>query len=92
MSTYKKILELQLINDYSILGQFNEAFQTALSAENLSLVVQTCEMVNPKQMFGQAPCPLAQTVLLSLIQHLGKILFEYAGAKVGVFTIVSQIR
>ena len=47
-------------------------------------MVQTCEMVNPKQMFGQAPCPLAQTVLLSLIQHLGKILFEYAGAKVGV--------
>ena len=53
-------------------GAFNEAFQTALSARNLELVVKTCEMVNPCQIFSQTPCPLSQSVLLSLIQQLGK--------------------
>ena len=56
-------------------GNFNEAFGTALSANNLSLVVATCEMVNPMQIFNQSPCPLSQHVLLSLIQQLGKRVF-----------------
>ena len=34
-------------------GSFNEAFQMALSARNLELVVMTCEMVNPTQIFSQ---------------------------------------
>eukprot|EP00095_Tigriopus_kingsejongensis_P010690 maker-scaffold261_size233860-snap-gene-1.31 protein:Tk10690 transcript:maker-scaffold261_size233860-snap-gene-1.31-mRNA-1 annotation:"enhancer of mrna-decapping protein 4" len=57
-------------------GKLNEAFQTALSASNLGLVVLTCEMVNPMQVFAQAPCPLSQHVLLALIQQLGHNLDE----------------
>ena len=54
-------------------GKWNEAFQTALMANNLQLVVATCESVNPMQLFNQNPCPLSQSVLLSLIQQLGKL-------------------
>ncbi|XP_069698744.1 enhancer of mRNA-decapping protein 4 isoform X2 [Periplaneta americana] len=51
-------------------GQINAAFQQALSASDLSLVVFICEKVNPQQVFNQTPCPLQQHVLLSLIQQL----------------------
>lgn len=52
-------------------GKYDEAFQAALVAHNLSLVELTCEMVNCSQMFSQNPCPLSQSTLLSLIQQLG---------------------
>ena len=52
-------------------GKVNEAFGYALNANNLAIVVATCEMVNPNQIFNQHPCPLSQEVLLSLIQQLG---------------------
>ena len=52
-------------------GKFNEAFLMALNANNLMVVVATCEMVNIK-IFDQTPCPLSEEVLLSLIQQLGK--------------------
>ncbi|XP_014769268.1 enhancer of mRNA-decapping protein 4 isoform X2 [Octopus bimaculoides] len=57
---------LRLLNQ----GQINAAFQQALSAANLELVILTCEKANPDQVFGQIPFPLQQPVLLSLIQQL----------------------
>ncbi|GAB1597861.1 enhancer of mRNA-decapping protein 4-like isoform X3 [Argonauta hians] len=51
-------------------GQINAAFEQALSAANLELVILICEKANPDQVFGQIPCPLQQPVLLSLIQQL----------------------
>lgn len=51
-------------------GKFNDAFQAALSASDLNLVVYTCEMLNTTQVFNQANCPFSQSVLLSLIQQL----------------------
>lgn len=51
-------------------GEVNAAFQQALSASDLNLVIFVCEMVNPTQLFEQDPCPLQQPVLLSLIQQL----------------------
>lgn len=51
-------------------GQLNEAFQQALSAADLNLVLYVCETVDSQQVFGQQPCPLHQAVLLSLIQQL----------------------
>ncbi|MGH0118419.1 UNVERIFIED_CONTAM: hypothetical protein FKN15_023355 [Acipenser sinensis] len=51
-------------------GQLNQAFQQALSAADLNLVLYVCETVNSQQVFGQNPCPLIQPVLLSLIQQL----------------------
>ncbi|KAI8504482.1 enhancer of mRNA decapping 4 [Branchiostoma belcheri] len=51
-------------------GQFNTAFQQALTASDLSLVMFVCEAVSPAQVFSQTPCPLQQPVLLSLIQQL----------------------
>ncbi|KAL3859977.1 hypothetical protein ACJMK2_010154 [Sinanodonta woodiana] len=51
-------------------GQVNTAFQQALSAANLEMVIFACEKVNISQIFDQVPCPLHQPVLLSLIQQL----------------------
>ncbi|XP_067091663.1 enhancer of mRNA-decapping protein 4 isoform X1 [Osmerus mordax] len=51
-------------------GQLNQAFQQALSATDLNLVLYVCETIDSQQVFGQEPCPLIQPVLLSLIQQL----------------------
>ncbi|XP_059139589.1 enhancer of mRNA-decapping protein 4-like [Physella acuta] len=51
-------------------GRVNEAFQCALSASNLELVVYTCEVAKPLEIFSQKKCPLTQPVLLSLISQL----------------------
>uniref|UniRef100_A0A8C9TLL3 Enhancer of mRNA-decapping protein 4 n=1 Tax=Scleropages formosus TaxID=113540 RepID=A0A8C9TLL3_SCLFO len=51
-------------------GQINQAFQQALSAADLNLVLYVCETIDSQQVFGQHPCPLIQPVLLSLIQQL----------------------
>lgn len=62
-------------------GQINAAFQQALSASDLSLVVFICEKVNPQQVFNQSPCPLQQHVLLSLIQQLSADMSNYTELK-----------
>ncbi|KAL3869739.1 hypothetical protein ACJMK2_042382 [Sinanodonta woodiana] len=51
-------------------GQINTAFDMALSACNLEMVMFVCEMVNFSEVFEKTPCPLQQRVLLSLIQQL----------------------
>ncbi|XP_073432457.1 enhancer of mRNA-decapping protein 4 isoform X2 [Dendrobates tinctorius] len=51
-------------------GQLNQAFQQALTASDLNLILYVCETVDLQQVFGQHPCPLTQPVLLSLIQQL----------------------
>ncbi|XP_063801327.1 enhancer of mRNA-decapping protein 4 isoform X2 [Pseudophryne corroboree] len=51
-------------------GQLNQAFQQALTASDLNLILYVCETVDSQQVFGQHPCPLTQPVLLSLIQQL----------------------
>nr|XP_020666642.1 enhancer of mRNA-decapping protein 4 isoform X1 [Pogona vitticeps] len=51
-------------------GHLNQAFQQALTAADLNLVLYVCETMDPQQVFGQHPCPLSQPVLLSLIQQL----------------------
>ncbi|CAG5131068.1 unnamed protein product [Candidula unifasciata] len=52
------------------MGRINDAFQCALSAGNLDLVVYTCEAADPYNIFAKSPCPLTQPVLLSLISQL----------------------
>lgn len=51
-------------------GSIEAAFQQALSASDLSLVVFVCEKVDPQQIFKNDMCILHQHVLLSLIQQL----------------------
>ncbi|XP_041986844.1 enhancer of mRNA-decapping protein 4-like [Aricia agestis] len=50
-------------------GEVNAAFQTALSAADLALVVAACRGAEPARVFGP-PCRLRQPVLLSLVQQL----------------------
>ncbi|XP_059473067.1 enhancer of mRNA-decapping protein 4 isoform X2 [Neocloeon triangulifer] len=63
-------------------GQLNSAFQQALSASDLQLLVKLCERVNPQQVFSMQPCPLQQPVLLSLIQQLSADLTTNTSLKV----------
>lgn len=51
-------------------GHYNSAFQQALSASDLNLVLYACEHTQLQLLFGQPECPLHQHVLLSLIQQL----------------------
>lgn len=57
-------------------GQLNAAFQQALSASDLGLVVLVCERTEPDRVFSavgpdQNPrCILQQPVILSLVQQL----------------------
>ncbi|GBN27463.1 Enhancer of mRNA-decapping protein 4 [Araneus ventricosus] len=51
-------------------GNINEAFQQALSAMDVQLVLFLCESVNVDLVFGSSPCPLQQHVLLSLVNQL----------------------
>ncbi|XP_078367719.1 enhancer of mRNA-decapping protein 4-like isoform X2 [Oculina patagonica] len=51
-------------------GQFGQAFQEALTAADLTVVMYVCENVDAETIFSQSPCPLSQPVLLSLIQQL----------------------
>lgn len=49
-------------------GQINQAYHKALLSNDLSLVEFTLEKSDYKSVFN--PCPLEQTVLLSLIQQI----------------------
>lgn len=63
-------------------GQLNQAFQQALSATDLNLVLYVCETIDSQQVFGQQPCPLSQPVLLSLIQQLSSNLTTRSELKI----------
>lgn len=63
-------------------GQLNQAFQQALSATDLNLVLYVCETIDSQQVFGQNPCPLSQPVLLSLIQQLSSNLTTRSELKI----------
>uniref|UniRef100_A0A182JUE4 Uncharacterized protein n=1 Tax=Anopheles christyi TaxID=43041 RepID=A0A182JUE4_9DIPT len=56
------------IKQYLNAGQINKAFHKALLSNELSLVEFLLERADHKQVFN--PCPLEQTVLLSLIQQI----------------------
>nr|XP_040232619.2 enhancer of mRNA-decapping protein 4 homolog isoform X3 [Anopheles coluzzii] len=56
------------IKQYLNGGQINKAFHKALLSNDLSLVEFLLERADHKQVFN--PCPLEQTVLLSLIQQI----------------------
>merc|ERR1711997_931138 len=60
----------QTIQAHIQAGRIEAAFQAALSASDLAMVMFTCELVNTTQVFNSATCPLSQSVLLSLIQQL----------------------
>ena len=77
----KNITVQQNIQSLIQAGRLNDAFQTALSFNDLTLVVFTCELLNTTQVFNSATCPLSQSVLLSLIQQLSVDLGEKTEVK-----------
>ena len=71
--SYNEIESKQMrINNFLQKEQFNEAFQSALCASDLNLLMNVCEAVSPGKLFEAKPCPLQQPVLLSLIQQLSQ--------------------
>lgn len=75
-----QILQAQ-ISKLASTGHVNEAFQQALSASDLNLVVYLCDKLNPETLFRQNPCPLQQAVLLSLIQQLSADMSNHTDLK-----------
>ncbi|KAL8593052.1 hypothetical protein ACOMHN_017978 [Nucella lapillus] len=67
-------------------GRLDKAFQLALSASNLELVLFVCELVDPGVVFGVTPCLLSQPVLLSLVQQLSADLASSFNIKVKYLT------
>ncbi|XP_049282104.1 enhancer of mRNA-decapping protein 4 homolog isoform X2 [Anopheles funestus] len=63
------------IKQYLSGGQINKAFHKALLSNDLSLVEFLLERADHKQVFN--PCPLEQTVLLSLIQQVSADMSNY---------------
>lgn len=61
-------------------GQFNKAFHQALISNDLSLVEFTIEKADFGLVF-KTPCPLEQTVLLSLIQQTTADMNRYSELK-----------
>ncbi|CAH0557398.1 unnamed protein product [Brassicogethes aeneus] len=57
------------IQQHIMRRNYDEAFRLALSAENLSYVIYTCEKVDVNTLFGDE-CLLQQSCLLALIQQL----------------------
>uniref|UniRef100_A0A182W6L3 Uncharacterized protein n=1 Tax=Anopheles minimus TaxID=112268 RepID=A0A182W6L3_9DIPT len=64
-----------LIKQYLSGGQINKAFHKALLSNDLNLVEFLLERADLKQVFN--PCPLEQTVLLSLIQQISADMSNY---------------
>lgn len=50
-------------------GNYDEAFDVALNAENLGYVIFVCEQVDVQTLFGEE-CKLKHNCLLALIQQL----------------------
>lgn len=62
-------------------GQYNTAFQQALSASDLSIVSYVCEKVDLNKVFTRCGCVLQQHVLLSLIQQLAADMSSHTDTK-----------
>ncbi|CAH0726350.1 unnamed protein product, partial [Brenthis ino] len=62
-------MQVSQIQSLMMGGDVNGAFQLALSASDLALVVAACRAAEPARVFGP-PCRLRQHVLLSLVQQL----------------------
>ncbi|KAG5876298.1 hypothetical protein JTB14_028939 [Gonioctena quinquepunctata] len=63
------VVTLNQIQQNLTRGNFDEAFQLALSAENLGYVIYVCERVDLQTLFGEE-CILQQSCILALIQQL----------------------
>ncbi|KAH9304800.1 hypothetical protein KI387_009204, partial [Taxus chinensis] len=61
--------------------KFEEAFNKALTMNDVSIVSWLCSQVDPKSLFLMVPLPLSQGVLLALVQQLGHDLEHDIGHK-----------
>lgn len=79
----------QIIQNYLQKNQLNNAFQVALCASDLGLLMNVCEQVNPSQAFEPVitssgkknQCQLLPPVILSLIQQLCQDLSSHTDLK-----------
>ena len=59
------------ISEHIRRNEYNSAFQTALGATDLAILVWLCQQVPTSSIFkGAGACPLSQAVLLSFIQQM----------------------
>jgi len=75
VSLQTQIVELLKANKYE------DAFQEALGAHNLDLLVWLCSCLDHRRVFTTRPLPLSQRVILCLIQQLGTNLAKQTQVK-----------
>ncbi|XP_063618137.1 enhancer of mRNA-decapping protein 4 [Cydia splendana] len=68
-SAHDRQMQVAQIQSLMSSGDVNGAFQLALSASDLALVMAACRAADPGRVFAP-PCQLRQHVLLSLVQQL----------------------
>ncbi|XP_073941302.1 enhancer of mRNA-decapping protein 4 homolog Ge-1 [Choristoneura fumiferana] len=68
-SAHDRQMQVAQIQSLISSGDVNGAFQLALSASDLALVMAACRAADPARVFAP-PCQLRQHVLLSLVQQL----------------------
>ncbi|XP_053604969.1 enhancer of mRNA-decapping protein 4-like [Plodia interpunctella] len=69
MSIIDQLMQSAEVNKLIQDGDVNGAFERALSASDLSVVMAACRAADPAKVFIQ-PCLLEQSVLMSLVQQL----------------------
>ena len=53
-------------------GRYEQAFNDALSAEDVDIVIWLCTHLDPAEVLSRQPAKLSQTIILALIQQLGQ--------------------
>ena len=53
-------------------GRYEQAFNEALSAEDVDIVIWLCTHLDPAEVLSRQPAKLSQTIILALIQQLGQ--------------------
>ena len=52
--------------------RYEQAFNDALSAEDVEIVIWLCQHLEPAEVLSRQPAKLSQTIILALIQQLGQ--------------------
>lgn len=78
------------IQEYLETADFSKAFDEALSAQDLSVVLFVCQSVRPQDVLSGKEACLSQPIILSLIQQLSADLTNETVLKVKWVAFISR--
>ncbi|KAK9857167.1 hypothetical protein WJX84_000114 [Apatococcus fuscideae] len=72
-------------------GQYEQAFNDALSAEDVDIVIWLCTHLDPAEVLSRQPAKLSQTIILALIQQLGQDLQQDTKTKMAWLHLIDAV-